>query len=192
MTMRILTESERFDFYYSYLINDFHKNEIKPFNIMERLVKQGKYICYGFFDDKIPLGYAYFIKSKCNKYFLLDYFAVLTAYRSIGLGSKFINEINNKFMEDSSVLIAEIENPDYINDEKNKEDSIRRINFYLRNGFRQSNILSQAFSCEYIIFTLSTEEQNDNELYEDVRKIYLDIFGKDLFNRQIYVRLSEK
>jgi GNAT superfamily N-acetyltransferase len=192
MTMRILTAKERYYFYQNYLVNDFHKNEIKPFDRMERLIEQGKYTCYGFFEETTPLGYAYFIKYPNEQLFLLDYFVVLKQYRSKGFGSDFLNEIKNQVLGNSSVLIAEVENPDYIEDEANKDDSKRRINFYLRNGFMQSNVLSQVFHCEYIMFAFGLEKINNKKLYEDVMKLYLDVFGYELFERYIHVRIVEE
>ncbi len=192
MITKVLSAPERSDFYKTYLVKDFHASEIKAFELVEKLIQQEKYLCFGFFNDTEPLGYAYFTKSDNEQALLLDYFAVMKSHRSKGLGSCFLTEIYNNLYGKYTVLIAEVENPEFALDEKNKKNRIRRIEFYLKNGFKISNVLSSILIDEYLILTLDLGGQlYDDILFEDLKQIYLTLFGKDFFEQNIHMRISD-
>jgi GNAT superfamily N-acetyltransferase len=192
MDTKALTALERYNYYKTYLLHDFLASEVKPFELIEKLVQQEKYLCYGFFEDKEPFGYAYFAKADKEQALLLDYFAVLNTHRSKGLGSSFLTEIKNALFGKYLVLFAEVENPSYSLEEDNKKIRTRRIEFYLKNGFTISNILSRILTDEYLILTLDLGGQHREDiLFDELQQIYLTSFGKDFFDKNIYMRIID-
>jgi GNAT superfamily N-acetyltransferase len=191
MKMKILSAPERHNFYHTYLIQDFHASEVKPFETIEKLVRQGKYICFGFFKDSEPLGYAFFTKSNDNQALLIDYFAVIKSHRSKGLGSKFLTEIKNTLYSKYATIIIEVEDPKFALDENNKSIRIRRIQFYLNNGFKTVNVLSSILTDEYLIMTFDLDKRLQDEIiFDELQEIYYTLFGKDFFNQNIHLRKS--
>ena len=170
-----------------YLINDFHKSEVKPIKLIERLIQEGHYKCYGFYEDENLLGYGYFVKTEEN--ILMDYLAVIPEYRCKGLGSKFISIIKEEFSEKFSTLLAEVENPKYSLDENDRLNRERRILFYIKNGFKVSNIETCVLEDRYSIISLElSEELNDEEINKEIRKMYISIFGEEFFKKHISLK----
>lgn len=190
MEMKILSASERQNFYITYLTKDFHESEVKPFEMIEKFVNQGNYLCYGFFEDSEPFGYAYFTKSVDERVLFLDYFAVVKTHRSKGLGSHFLTEMKSKLFDTYAILMLECENPTFSLNEKDKRNRIRRIKFYLKNGFKQSNILSRVLTDEYEILTLDLGKPlPEHMLFDELQQIYNTLFGKEFFEQNINMRI---
>lgn len=186
MKLQELTKMQRAKIYNEYLINDFHKSEVEPLEIIEGLIDRGHYKCYGFYEDKDLLGYAYFIKTKDS--ILMDYLVINPNYRCKGLGSKFIEIIKDKFKAEFSSLLAEVENPKHSLDDIDKCNRERRIQFYLKNNFNISNIESCVYKDQYSIINLKLKEQlTDEKIYKEVEKIYKIIFGETIFKEQISI-----
>jgi len=191
MNMKVLSEQERYYFYHSYLAKDFHESEVKSFALIEELILQGNYLCIGFFQDTEPYGYAYFAKSDQAQILLLDYFAVVQPHRSEGFGSAFLKDINNYFCGNYCMLVAEAENPAFAMEESGRTISNRRIEFYLRNGFKTSNVVSRVLTDEYQILTLDLgKELPDDLLLLELQHIYPTLFGEAFTKKNIYVRKS--
>ena len=51
MTIKELTAKQREEIFFN-IWSHFHKSEIKPFEIIEKLISEGKYVCYGLFNSK--------------------------------------------------------------------------------------------------------------------------------------------
>lgn len=109
---RILTRAEITDTYNVHMKNDFPKDELKPFSMILRSLDKRQYICYGIFSGDILCGYAYFaiIVDNNKEYYLLDYFATVREMRGKGIGSAFLNMLN-EHMTDVEMVICETENP---------------------------------------------------------------------------------
>lgn len=192
MQMKILTSEERDYFYHNYLLNDFHESEVKPLNLIEQLISNGNYQCIGFFKNKVPMGYAYLIKSNDDKVLFLDYFAVIKTHRSNGLGSIFIDHLKNTFKDKYTSLIAEVENPYYSENEKDKHNRNRRINFYLQNGFKITNICSRVKNDEYHIINIDFQQNSDEtELFNYLKQIYISMSDYNFFTKHVKLRLID-
>lgn len=190
MILKKLSKIERADIYNRYMLNDFHKSEVKPLNMVEDLIENGHYKCYGFFEDEELLGYAYFIKAKES--ILMDYLAVTPEYRSRGYGSRFLQIIKHTFKETYSSLIAEVENPRYSFNKDDEFNRMRRISFYLKNGFEVSNIESCVLEDQYTIIKLNLHrELEDIEIYNEVGNIYKTTFGEEYFKDNISVSVRK-
>ena len=191
MVMRSLSKEERYEFYHNYLVKHFHQSEVKPLILIERLVQQEKYLCCGFFEEDHPLGYAYFAGSSGGKMLLLDYYAVLEEYRSQGLGGKFIKEIEEYQAGRYAVLMAEVENPDYSEDEDSRRIRERRIQLYLRNGFEMSKVLSRVLADEYnIMYKAWKGQAEDSAICEGMQRLYREIFDEEFYRNHVQVRIE--
>ncbi|HEX3023488.1 MAG TPA: GNAT family N-acetyltransferase [Lachnospiraceae bacterium] len=185
MRMKILSATERKDFY-NIMKQDFPKSELKSFSMIEELVQKGNYLCYGFFRGNQPYGYIYLTKSTSRECVFIDYFAVLKEHRSKGLGSTFLEEL--KCNLDGNILMLEVEDPIVAIDENDLNKRNRRIDFYLKNGLTMTNIKSRVFSDEYCIMAYSMDDSSRNDILEDeLADIYLLLFGKDYFDRNIRI-----
>jgi GNAT superfamily N-acetyltransferase len=191
MQIKILDNKERHSIYHEHLQKDFHQSEVKPYTLVEKLVTEQRYLCNGLWDDEELKGYAFFVKGSDSKTLLLDYFAILSDYRSQGLGGKFIQAIQEKIIKDKRSLIAEVENPAYASDEQSRDLMNRRIQFYIRNGFKQSKIWCRVFTDEYmIIYYNEKPHQDEAGLVMELKQVYQAIFGEEICHNQIHIRLS--
>lgn len=194
MDIRILTKEQRAEVFHQFLTKDFHKSEVKPLDLMERLIDQEKYLCCGIYKDQGSsnlLGYAYFaiLDYQPKPILLIDFFAVVSSVRSRGFGSKFLKELRSSLKDRYTSVLAEVENPSYAPDEDNKTLRKRRIDFYHRNGFKTSKILSRVQTDEYQILVLNFDEPlSDSQVYDSMCQIYQSLNGIEFFNNHIQVR----
>lgn len=196
MEIKLLDDEERRSIYHGQLQKDFHSSEIKPYSLMEKLAAEQKYPCYGLFEQGELKGYAFFVKD--NKTLLLDYFAVLSEYRNEGLGGRFLRELQEYVTKEKLILFAEVENPVYALEGESRDLMNRRIQFYLRNGFRLSKVWCRVFTDEYIIiyyneklFTGDSSHSMENGIAMELKQLYQMIFGEDNCRNRIHVRLEE-
>lgn len=192
MELRICSNEERRWIYEEYLQKDFHQSEVKSYPQIERLVREQRYLCYGFWEQKELQGYAFFVRDQDDRTLLLDYFAVLSAYRSQGLGGGFIRAIQEKIIMNKQLLIAEVENPAYARDDESRELMNRRIGFYRRNGFQISKVCSRVFTDEYkIIYFHESSTMGEKLLATDLQQLYEIVFGEAVCRDQIQIRILE-
>lgn len=185
-----LSKSQRMNIYNKYMLKDFHKSEVKPFDLIEGLINDGCYKCYGFFEDEHLLGYAYFIEARGS--ILMDYLAVSPEYRSRGFGSKFLKVITSTFKDKYNSLLGEVENPRFSLGKDDKINRERRISFYLKNDFKVSNIESRVADDQYTIIKLTLDKElDDKEIYKEVNTVYKTIFSEEYFKNNINVSVCK-
>lgn len=190
LKLKQLSKKQRENIYNNYMIYDFHKSEVKPFETIEKLVERGNYVCVGCYEDTDFLGYAYFVKSDTTNNLLLDYFAVNEQYRSKGLGSKIILTMKEQLSGEYSSLLGEVENPEFANDDNDKLTRERRIAFYLKNGFKVSNVKCRVSVDNYVMINLGLDKElNDKEIYDEMNELYNIIFGEAFFKNHISVSI---
>ena len=83
MELKQLTKEEVKIIYIEHMVMDFPQEELKPIDAIERLIERKIYKCYGLYDNRELLAYAFFNTSK--SYLLLDYYSVCEKYRSKGI-----------------------------------------------------------------------------------------------------------
>jgi GNAT superfamily N-acetyltransferase len=191
MQMKTLNERERKLFYHNYLTQDFHKSEVKSYKLLEQLVSEGKYLCLGFFEEETPMGYAYLTKSKDEKIIMLDYFAVVSSYRSQGFGTRFLKELINRYKQKFNILIAEVENPRYGTNQNDILKRNRRIDFYRNVGFITTDIQSKILTDEYLIIKIDFNSNiSEVDLMKQLNQMYQTIFGEEFYKEHISVRIN--
>lgn len=183
-----LDKKERQEVYDNHLLADFHESEVKPFSMIEKLIQRNEYKCYGFLEGNSLVGYAYLTKAKDSSSLVIDYLAVCSGNRSNGLGSKFIDILKEKFKENYSSILAEVEDPEASTSREDKENRDRRISFYIRNGFSVSGVKTKVLVDDYRIIKLSLQrEMTDSEVTEEIRKVYKTIFSEEFYKKHIHV-----
>ena len=124
-------------------LNSFPKEERFPFGILEECAKEKKSYLYAILDNETFVG-MYFIVNCDNAYYLM-YFSVIDTLRNKKYGSKILQDLKEKY----GTLFLSIEQPV-------DELSIRRKNFYLKNGFFETNkIYTDTEVCYEILCTNS-------------------------------------
>lgn len=158
---------------------DFPANEIKPLISIERAMERGIYECYGLFNRDTNLGYAFFVN--VDSCYLLDYFAVTQTYRNKGYGSVFMNRLS-RTLADVECIICEVDDPEMAEDAKERKICERRQQFYLRNGFRETNVTSRVFGANFqILVTAEKRILFDFEIAEIYAMIYQNILPEFFF-----------
>ena len=104
----------------------FPKEERFPFWILEECCQEKNSTLYAIFDNKNFIGMSYIVN--CDDAYYLMYLAVVENLRNKKYGSMILKELKDKY----KTIILSIEQP--LN-----EITIRRKNFYLRNGFYDTN-----------------------------------------------------
>ncbi|MBQ2881842.1 MAG: GNAT family N-acetyltransferase [Clostridia bacterium] len=171
--MEILTNSRKYlkelkELY----IEAFPKEERKTFTFIEQLKKEGKCIVHTFIENENFVGLAIVLSDE--KYALIDYLAVSPKVRSLGIGSKILNELKKRykgkclFLERETIL-KNCENP---------EQRKRRRDFYLRNEFSNSEVYVNVYSVEMTLMTYQ-----NNITFEEYSQFLKKTLGEKIFNK---------
>ena len=120
--------------------------ERKPFFMIENQVQAGKMEILVVKDPGF-LGFA--ITMVGEKLILLDYFAVSSLRRGGGIGGKTIELLKQRYADKCIVIEIELEDAKA----KNNDERIRRKQFYLRNGYIETDIKAVLFGVDMEIMT---------------------------------------
>lgn len=173
------------------MFHDFHPSEVKSIELIQDMIDSGSYRCYGFYDNEEMLGYAFLDIDEENKVIYLDYLAVLGHCRKKGHGNTILDTIREYFHEEYRYLVAEVEDPEFGENASDIENRNGRIRYYLKNNLRMSNIVSRVVDDHYkIIYMSLAEEPDDAEVQEAISRIYVRVFGREYYDRNIYVSLK--
>lgn len=120
----------------------FPRYERKPFLLICRMFRKGSADVWVIEDNGGFSGLAVTMNS--DNLILLDYFAVHGSRRGLGIGSKALKLLQDKY--GNSRLFLEIEST--FTDCANKPERIRRKAFYLKNGMSELKIAVNLFGTE--------------------------------------------
>ncbi len=175
--IRYLNLQEMEEIYEGPAKNHFPANERKPFKAIVRMQAEGCYEGLGLLDGEEIVAYAFFVQTPDKKLRLLDYFAVMENHRGMGVGSEFLNLIQD-YYKGSRGIILETEDFATAVTEEERGTRSRRNAFYLRNGVRETDIHLSYFAADYQIFYIPVNETKTKEqVMEDLNKIYAVMFG---------------
>ena len=131
-------------------LNSFPKEERFPFWILEECSKENNSDLYAIIDNDKFVGMCYIVN--CVSAYYLMYLAVEPNLRNQNYGSRILKDLKEKY----KLLFLSI-------DEPNNSISIRRKNFYLRNGFYDINRFYEDTGINYeILCTDDRYEITDN------------------------------
>lgn len=142
----------------------FPKEERKPFFFIEKLKKEGKCVIYTAVENGKFAGFAIILKDE--NFALIDYLAVNSEIRGLGIGSKILDELKNIY--ENKCLFLERET--VLKNCDNAGQRNRRRNFYLKNGFSDSGIYVNVYTVDMTLMIYKKDITFDK--YSDfLRKI---------------------
>ena len=131
------------------------------------------------------LGYAFFVLRE--KDYLFDYFAIAEERRNEGLGTLFLQQLS-ECIRGANCIVGEVEDPDRAGNESDRELQARRLQFYLRSGYRETGLSCKLFGVNYRILEVPTaEEHTTEELRTAYTELYRSMLPAVLFLTQVHM-----
>ena len=112
-----------------------------------------------------------------SRYILLDFLAILPIYQCKGFGKQAIKELNKIISEKYLGLFAEVEKAGLGKNEKENDIRRRRIEFYEKLGFVNSEIDINLSNVVFSVYVLSSSKKDD-DILNDLLIIYNYIWGE--------------
>lgn len=131
----------------------FPKNERFPFWILKHSIKKGKATLEAIVNNDIFIGMEYVVN--CDDSFYLMFFAIDKKLRNKNYGAKVLEDLNDKY----KTIFLSIEKP-------KDELSQRRKNFYLRNGFFETNKYCSEAGVDYEILCNNKDYNITKEIHK--------------------------
>ena len=147
----------------------FPENEQIPWDDLISLIDQMNLDFTAYYEDDKFIGFTILFPHKKFNWFW--YFAVIPELRGQGKGQKILTYLIEKYKEKNVVL--DMESPKQ--ECNNKEQRIRRHDFYIRNGFRDTNLYRKYDNLEMTIMILGNyifTMQDWNNIVSELRKFW--------------------
>lgn len=188
--VRKLVKEEISYIYQTYMTQDFPPQELKPLGHILKSMERGYGFALGIYKGADLMGYAVLIVTA--KSALLDYFAIVKAYRGKGVGHEAFRLLQNYFEEQLpgiNGIYIEAEQIDKAKDEKGRTIRRRRIAFYQSCGCEMTALESKLFGVEYSILYRQLGSTPVQPSFEAVDMIYRTMFKKTHY--QCFVKLVD-
>ena len=117
----------------SCLKTDFDARERIPALLIKRAISSGVFQTYFLINNGEIAGYAVCQPAAGRQYVLVQYFAIMSAWRSQGLGKQFLHLLDNEYP--GKILVLENEDPDAAKTAQAYRTRKRRTAFYESCGF---------------------------------------------------------
>ena len=179
MELRILTEEELETLYTTDAHRDFPESELKPWDVVEKLNREGNYEPIGFYEGDKLMAYALQVIRENGKSVLLDYLAVTPEYRSCGIGSAVLAALREYYSGKAEFIVIESEHPAEAPD---KEAALRRLDFYKRAGGILTDTQVRLFDVLFLIFILPCGDGLSASASEELEKIYRVTVPPELYD----------
>ena len=165
---------------------DFARNELRPLANLRRSWERDAYDCYCLYGGEEILGYAFF--ARLGGSYLFDYLAISREHRDEGLGSAFLRLLADSFA-DAECVVGEVEDPDKAKDAAERALRERRLQFYLRAGYRETGLRSVVFGADYRILEVPTAKTHTtDELREAYTALCRSVLSPAFFRTQFHVQ----
>lgn len=187
MIVKPLSRPQWQQLYQTAMVRDFPASELKSVSMLEQLEDKGWYTFLGFYREEDPqslCAYALFIQTRPGAV-LLDYFAVAPSLRGGGIGGEILELLKQWAAQKAPLLLAEVEDPKFSLDEKDRSLRNRRIGFYQRNGLFLTGVCAQVLQDHYCIIAAGKADRE--AVYREMTGLYFDMAGEDFFHRHITV-----
>ena len=173
--------------YEAQLREDFPPSELKPLKAMLSLMAQGRYEALGLYEGEALLGYALLWLEPGVPFALLDYLGTLPGERDRGLGGRLLDLLAEHY-RDFRGIYGEAEAPEN-GDPAGESLRRRRLNFYLRNGFRYGGYDCALFGVHYQALIRGSADVTAEELLAVHQGIYRRHLPPAIYDRFIQIPL---
>ena len=129
-TWKKLTADELTRVYLDEMRRDFPPSELKPLSMILNSEAAGMAHTWGVFEGETLVSYLLMVQPMGCEVSQLDYFSVLPAYRSTGIGARLLAALP-AHEEGAKAILIEAECPEKAEDEAM---AVRRLGFYARCG----------------------------------------------------------
>ncbi len=138
------------------------------------------------------LAYAFLYGfSRPDSLLLLDYYAVVPAARQQGLGSSFLERLQ-EYLTAIKGIAAEVESIDATSDQAERAQRLRRLTFYQRAGFRRTSLTGNIFSVDYdFVYRPVLSDPDDSDLLAGLLALYREMLPKAMFDLNIHLHLNK-
>lgn len=185
LTMRRLNMEQAEQIYKQYMVQDFPREELKPFSMIRKADARGEYECLGCYSGDDFCGYAYIVQLG-NEY-LLDYFAVRSDLRGMGFGSSILQMLRQQY-PDAEAFLIESENPDLAADADALAVQQRRMQFYLRSGCLDTGVTACVFGVGYRVLELPFSGAHTPDVICAVyQRLYQSFLSEPRYQRNVTV-----
>ncbi len=165
------------------LIKDFTEEEIKPLEVILKAMDDGIYDFLGFYDGENIVGYTCLVRVGMN--YLVDYVAIYPEQRNKGIGSKMLSQLG-EYLTDACLVIVEVEDPDHAKDKEEKDLQQRRIEFYKRNGYKDTGLRVKCFGVPFVIMeTAESISVENSALWATYQSFYRVVLPKEMFENSL-------
>ena len=158
-------------------VNDIYKKSFpkeERYLSLNRMIKADNTELYCLFENENIYGITYLIKKQTSVFIL--YLAINSSNRSKGYGSYLLKWCLNEF-KDKKIFL----NIEEINEEKlDIEIRKKRLDFYLRNGFYLTNIMSNDNKENFHV--LSSQKDVNIDEYIELDNFVAEVLHEDISN----------
>lgn len=189
-TIRPLTGAELEAMYHAHMERDFPPDELKPLELLVRLIGEGINSVYGCFEGEELIGYYVLARWSESRMVLLDYLAVIPERRGTGVGSYILSSVK-KGLEPEAYLFIESENPAYADTPEERETRQRRLRFYHRAGAVEKGVEVLLFGVQYIGLTLCCGSiPTASQQTEAYLELYRHMLPPDWYEKNVKARIQ--
>lgn len=181
--LKTLNKEQIQNVYNEHMVKDFPKDELKPLAMIYKALDSGLYECLGLFNNNDIIGYTFLIR--IDNAYLVDYLATFPEIRNKGIGANML-ELLDTYLASADRIIGEVEDPAYTNDLNKKELQTRRIDFYKRNGCRDTGLRVKCFGVPFIVLEKGAKPSaNADEVWTLYQKFYKTILSAQMYEKNI-------
>ncbi len=180
-----LSFSQLKEIYEQEAVRDFPSEELKPLSTLKILMEKNLYEAFGFYDQDKLCAYAFFLCLPKGLAALLDYFAVLPPYRSLGIGSEILFLFKDLYPDLGGILI-EVENPRFASSKEEEKVQERRIAFYEKSGALKTDISLSLFQVPFeILYLPISKTLNKSSIQKELMALYGAFIPKESWKKSV-------
>ena len=178
-----LNEKELTQVYMNEMRRDFPPSELKPLSMILNSEAAGTAHTWGVFEGEEMVAYLLMVCPAGGEACLLDYFAVLPAYRNSGLGAGLLAELP-AHEEGAKAILIEAEWPEKADD---AAMAVRRLGFYARCGAQDTGWTEHLFDAWFRVLVLPAkgEPVEAGAAVEALADCYRRVMGEGCWQKHV-------
>lgn len=166
------------DLYRKHIVQDFPSSERPNLEGFRRRILKHNEQVFIYEENETEKGYC--IIDDLNEYILVSFLAVYKETRGQGIGTKILKEIEEKYSNKKGIIL-EVENPEFAENEKEKNIQEKRIKFYQNSNFEivpNLNVKLFMVNFKIMIYQKENKEINTQEVIDRINGYYSKIIDK--------------